>query len=226
MRTSLLALTALAAASASAATVSYNATQFAAGNSTYVNFGLSQFDTSLGELTGVTLTVNKFSIQGSFTATATSGSGTLNLFSATANLRQNSSNLLGFTAQSGSESTDDNLIITPSAGLFLNEGESQVFSITEFVFLTNSSTTITSDFWSAYQGNGNILFQIRNSPVASMTAETASFSTAAATSFADLTVTYTYTAAPIPEPSTYGLILGGLALAGAAIRRRQAKSSI
>jgi autotransporter-associated beta strand protein len=28
---------------------------------------------------------------------------------------------------------------------------------------------------------------------------------------------------PIPEPSTYGLVLGGLALAGAAIRRRRAK---
>ena len=39
----------------------------------------------------------------------------------------------------------------------------------------------------------------------------------------DNTIVLTYT--PIPEPSTYGLMLGGLALAGAAIRRRKAKAA-
>ena len=36
-------------------------------------------------------------------------------------------------------------------------------------------------------------------------------------------ITFVDGSSPIPEPSTYGLILGGLALAGAAIRRRRAK---
>jgi len=220
MRLPILALTA-AAATASAATISYDGSAFAAGNNTFAGFGLSKFDTSLGTLTGVTLTINKFSIQGSFTATAVSGSGDLNYFGTIATLRQDPSNTLGFTTRTGIESTDDNVVITPVVGTTLTEGQTQVFSITEFIFLSDIDTTIDSSLWSAYQGTGDILFQIRNNPTATLTAETAQFSNTLATSFADLTVTYTYTPAPIPEPSTYGAILGGLALVGAAIRRRR-----
>ena len=218
MRLPIFALTA-AAATASASTVSFNNSAFAAGNSTYFNIDLSKFDTSLGTLTGVTVTINEFSVQGSFTATAVSGSGDLNFFGTTATLRQDPSNTLGFTIRNGTESTDDNIVITPSVGTTLSEGQTQTFTITEYIFLSNVASSVDSSFWSAYQGSGDILFQLRNSPTATLTAETAQFSNTLATSFADMTVTYTYT--PVPEPSTYGMILGGLALAGAALRRRQ-----
>ena len=37
-------------------------------------------------------------------------------------------------------------------------------------------------------------------------------------------VTYTYTAAPVPEPETYGMLLAGLALVGVAAKRKSRKA--
>ncbi len=223
MRTSLALLAASSAAVFAAPpasqTVSYSNTLTVNGTNTYSDLTLSQFNTNLGTLIGVTLTVNEFSIGGTFDATAVNGPGVLNYFGTSAFLRQKVTNSLGFTTLSVTESTDDNLVITPGVGAALTQDVTQQFSITEYIIAQNAVTNVASGFWSAYEGTGSIYLQLKNNPGITMTAPTAQFSGTNATAFADVTVTYTYT--PVPEPSTYGLMLGGLALAGAALRRRR-----
>ena len=222
MRTSSVLLLA-AAASASAATISFSNTATAFGDVTYVNLALSQFDSSLGTLTGVTITVNELSIGGSIQLTSIGQDGTFNNFNTSVRLRQSPANTLGFSTLNYSATSDiegTNVVtVTPGPGSTLSADVLTTISISEYIFLSNSSSEVASTFWGGYIGSGDILFQVRNDPTASVTANTSNFTGVPATSFADMTVTYTYT--PVPEASTYGLILGGLALAGAAVRRRK-----
>jgi hypothetical protein len=71
----------------------------------------------------------------------------------------------------------------------------------------------------SYTGNITDLFTISTSGFgdANGNAVTGSWTVFNNTGTSTLELQYS----PIPEPSTYGLILGGLALAGAAIRRRK-----
>lgn len=223
MRLPILALTA-AAATASAATVSYNGTgtDFA-GNAAFTSFTLLKFDNTQGALlgatlTGVTITVNSLTYGGSFTAQALDANGTVNSATGSIFLRGDPNASLGFTQI---DSTGNPLTLSPSAPFLISAGDTQTFAITPITPFSAASSNIDTSFFSAYIGTGSVIYQVRasNPSVNGSTTGDLVYDRNLVSGFADVTVTYTYT--PVPEPSTYGMILGGLALAGAALRRRQ-----
>jgi hypothetical protein len=215
MRLPILALTA-AAATASAATVTFNnsATDIATPGGNFTELRLGKFNSSLGTLTGVTVTVNSLSYSGTFDVETADTETLLQTVNGRATLRQASSNLLGFT---GIGERTDAVETAPPLGS-LPFGFTSV-AITTLQVISASSSNIDSSFWSAYTGTGDIIFELRSRPNVILDGSGFSLDTEDFVVNADMTVTYTYT--PVPEPSTYGMILGGLALAGAALRRRQ-----
>ena len=217
MRNTLLLLA--AAASSSAATISFNNTATASGLNSYSNLTLSQFDSALGELTGVTVTVNSLSYGGSFFVTSgPSSQNELDSADGRATLRQAVGSGLGFT-QIGERT--DAVTTTPGVGTTFSFGDSQTFFVSALTVVSDDSQTIGSGFWSAYTGTGSVTFQVKNRPDIAISGGVFTLDSELFTVTADMTVTYEYTPTPVPEASTYGLILGGLALAGAAVRRRK-----
>ena len=226
----LLMLMAMAGA-AHAASVSFTNNATAAGNNTYVNLALGKFDTGLGTLIGVVVTVNFNTIGGSFTVSTPNDSLTpadVNSADARITIRQATTNSLGFT-QIGQSTFG--VVTTPSLMYSVPAPSgSETFAVTSTNVFVNNVQNISSTFWGAYQsagGLGSVIFQVRNNPDINISGGVFTLNALAFTSTADMTVTYNYTpTAPIPEPGTWAV--GALLLGGAAYtmwRRRQNASA-
>lgn len=216
---------------AAPSSISFTNSATAAGNNTYVNLALNKFDTGLGTLTGVVVTVNFTTIAGSFTVTTPGDSATpadVNSADARVTLRQATTNSLGFTQVGqttfAAGTTPPLLFSVPAPN------GSQVFGVTSTNVFVNNVQNISSTFWGAYQsagGLGSIVFQVRNNPDINISGGVFGLNALAFTASPDMTVTYNYTAsAAIPEPGTWAV--GALLVGGAAFtmwRRRQAAAS-
>lgn len=215
---SILAAAAVASAIPSS-TIVQSKTYSILGNSGTENLTFNQFNSALGTLTGVyvestgTLTGSFLvSKSGGGSVTVTSSSDEMYLTFAASGPSLTSSKLtpISTTPDSGATGTTFNAAASPVT-----------FTVDSSQVLTLASTDLTADWASWFTGNGTRTVEV--SQGAGVTTSGANYTT----DFANLalggsvTLTYYYTAAPVPEASTYGIALGGLALVGAVIRRRR-----
>jgi hypothetical protein len=225
----------LLASSSQAATLSYTNSATALTNDVAQNLLLSQFNTGLGTLTGVAVTVVFLKDGGSFTVTANSG-GSVTIDDGASALRalmqlNDPTGTLGFTGYSNSSYA---FFTTPEArGLTVSDPQgTNLASPATFVVNTNAivastSTNIASGFWAAYQGLGNVAFTLKQNPTIffSTSGNGGSINTAPFIAEAQMFVTYNYDPVAVPEPSTAvaGALVAAVGLV-VGLRRRLARA--
>ncbi len=128
----------------------------------------------------------------------------------------NSYVMLGFTA------VNQLLVSAGMDGFPKDIGLTFLGSTVKSLYLDFSSTAFATDI-NPPAANYADLFTGRSGIYAYSAPDASYFETNAGVYYLDLT-SLTIGSTPVPEPSTYGLILGGLALAGAAVRRRKLNS--
>jgi hypothetical protein len=118
-------------------TISFTNSATASGAGTYTTLSLNKFDTGLGTLTGVVVTINFVTLAGNFTVTATTEDEvSFEGAQARITLRQRTTNSLGFT-QIGQ--TNFPVGVTPAPPFTISGDDSQIFTV--------SSTNVLNNGW-------------------------------------------------------------------------------
>ena len=213
----LTGLLGLSFVSANAASISYSTTFDAVNN--FTNFTLSQFQTSLGTLTGVKITVDFSTLQGSFDVENRTGA------LATVSQADNALTIQAVTAGLGyatKHATIYDMVTTPDwSSIDIGAGDLVTFSIDGGQnLLLNDQTSISSAYFGAYKGNGTITLKAKD--VNSVTTTGVSYGVDSSKTKANTKVTVTYDYTAIPEPTTWALCMGGLGVlvVGQRMRRR------
>jgi hypothetical protein len=219
--TALLAVAFVAAMSTSAvnaATVSYTANSQSLSGSDK-NFSLTQFDVTLGTLTGVRIFTSGGTINGVLMVTnndATSVS--IEEYTATITARGIDANL-GYTT--ATTTLDPVSTSPPMIGASIPGLDSGVFTAADN-FAPIADQSISSGNWAAYQGSGSVTFKAKVVHSLTLTGSNFALNTSQLIVPFNFGVEYTYTPAvsPIPEPSSV-LGLGLLISSGIFMRSRR-----
>lgn len=185
----------------------------------YSDYAVAKFNSDLGTLTGVEVTVNISHLQGSFTVLNPDPvtSVIVEGLDSVMTVRQAPSSGLGFTIASN---TILEVATTPTwASVTILPLTFQVFSVDADQDYTFTPQSINPTYWSAYQssgGLGTVTFQAKNVPVAPITGGLATQDPTLTVANTQFQVTYTYTV-----PETSAALLGGLGLLTLLRRRRR-----
>ena len=216
-----LALTGISLFSVAHAATVTNYSGAALAGSSYSNFSIAKFDSSLGTLTGVSVFVSTAQLQGSVGITNNdAASATIDGYDSTFNIKQSAGTDLGYGSTKSGTITD--VVTTPGwSGLTLAaNGGQQTLTIDGGQSFDIASVNIASSVFGAYQsagGTGFVTFQVRSTQGVNVTGGDFSVNSTATFANTNIGVTYTYTA--VPEPSAFALL--GLGAMGLVARRRR-----
>lgn len=200
---------------AEAATIDYSYTQPVSATDWQTTYNVQQFDSSLGTLQSVTITISS---SGSLSGTITAGPTNITILSGAIG-----KGVFAYSTQIGSISLYSSNMIDV-APPFIPVAANQTYNVGQAGVTGNASQTLTSNL-NAFIGSGSFDLVLGTMSITSLTVSGGTYTyDVVGNAGATVTVTYEYEpSSPVPEPSTLLLLGSGLVALGSIAHRRRRK---